>query len=186
MKVLSIDVGSKHMVFCVIQHTTTRPWFQIMHWHSLNCHADTCQSQVQKLSRELRDDAMSQILLGNDEIIIESQTNTNIKMKVLSHCLQIFFFNIGYTAEKVVFASPLAKLKICPPIDVDVPKKNRYRINKQNAVKKCSELLMECVEPDKYFLNMFNQSRKKDDFADSLLQAVCRIKQYQEDKQRIS
>lgn len=179
MSILSVDVGSKNMMFCKLLPTGSAPFFEITHWYTLDCHADTCPKQVSKLVEEFKL-VPREIIQNNATVLIEAQTSQNIKMKVLSHALQALFLSQSYLPSQVVFASPHAKLKICDMQDVVAG--NKYRQNKMAAVKKCEKLLQEAVAArvhnSEHFYNVFVNNKKQDDLADSLLQAVCRLPQY--------
>lgn len=168
------------MVFCVVRETDGYPHVNILKWFFVNVAAVNIYESVALLNTRLTDDLdVGQI----DQVLIESQTPRNIKMKVLSHCLQYHFSNI-VGQKNVIFCSPHMKLKIC---DLACPAakkfKSNYNRNKFCAVQKCGEILEVLKETDNNteFSTFFDDCQKKDDLADSLLQILCRMPQFQKD-----
>jgi hypothetical protein len=174
MRYLSIDVGSKNMVFCRVETTCTPTLFKITHWFFLDCHGKTVTEIVAKFAKQIK--SVDSSAFQCDRVLIESQTARNVKMKVLSHCLQSFFIS-SCGIEDVQFCSPHNKLKLCDAVTKTSGKPN-YRQNKQVAIRKCSELMEEYrhTESDgENFYSFFRDSSKKDDLADSLLQVLFYI-----------
>lgn len=172
MRYLSIDVGSKNMVFCRVENTDTRPFFRITHWLFVDCHGKTVTDIVAKFSIKVQ--TLDSSIFECDRVLIESQTARNVKMKVLSHCIQAVFI-AKYGFEDIQFCSAHNKLKLCEEV---VPSKSNYRQNKVVAIRKCTELMEDykCYgeEGDKFY-DLFINCPKKDDLADSLLQALFYI-----------
>lgn len=166
---LSIDVGSKNMVFCKVEYVHMEPFFYIKSWDFVNCHGHSnIQLTVEKCVSTMRED--TGIMDAVDEIVIETQPTRNIKMKVLSHCLQTFFL---LHDKKVSFADPKAKLKMCEPC----VSKRTYAQNKKASVNACTLIMMKYAQyhPDDDFVKLYMTSKKKDDLADALLQALVRM-----------
>jgi hypothetical protein len=168
-RILSIDVGSKNMVFCNVGYMNHPPYFDISHWFFLNCHGGSISDMVEKCIAQL-DILISPPVLENVSLVlIESQPAKTIKMKTLSHCIQTYFV---MSKKKVAFANPHNKLKLCDPALI---KKGCYAKNKNASIAKCAQLLGQYKDSgfDRHgFYENFNSHQKKDDLADSLLQAL--------------
>lgn len=180
--ILSVDVGAKNMVFCKVKSLSCEPCVEIMDWFFLNCDAGgSIPGDVQLLGRRLSALDTS-VTCDVDHVLVECQTSKNIKMKVLSHCVQYHFEN-SVPACPVLFCSPHAKLKICD-LETEGAKKfkNNYNRNKYCAVQKCTQVLQLLVDHQgagaQQQKSFFDNSDKKDDLADSLLQVLCRLPQF--------
>lgn len=181
---LSIDVGAKNMVFCKARHTTDAPHLQILEWAFLDCDASTVANSVSCLGHQLASMHAS-MFQDVDQVLIESQTSKNVKMKVLSHCLQYHFETSHdfYGPKQTIFCSPHSKLKICDLGSEEALRyKSNYNRNKFCAVQKCKEIIdllvghqVDGAEEHKRF---FDTAKKQDDLADSLLQIACRLPQF--------
>jgi len=177
--ILSIDVGSKNMVLCKVQQLNDDPFFSIHYWRLVSCHKDganiasTCNECVSMLLNEIYTNGL---LDDVDGILIESQPTRNIKMKVLSHCIQVTFLMIKQNDHfdfTIDFADPKTKLKLCQPS----PTTRSYLQNKRAAILTCGVIMdnYKKINGDDEFVRLFNSSKKKDDLADSLLQALAHM-----------
>lgn len=169
--ILSIDVGWKHLAYCLMLETN-----EIQEWEIINlCNEDvnvntlsiellieTCKKGIEKFVNE------KSLLLNSYQlnekkdavVFIEAQPmgpfTKNIKTKILSHILQYLFSLQNF---KVQFISSKKKLKSV------VTEKLTYQKLKKKAIEHATELLDEKWK--KYFLNF---KGKKDDLADCFLQ----------------
>ena len=157
VKILSWDIGTKNLTYCLIEKQTDRS--KIFMWEIINISTDekTTQSCAKKLYEELNKRNFGDI----DKLLIENQPALlNPTMKIISVLLLSYFCyvkNVPY--ECIVFVSPMAKFKHV------TPRPKSYKERKKLAIKMCYDLI---TEDERIILN---SHRKKDDLADSYLQA---------------
>ena len=112
-----------------------------------------------------------------DQVIIENQPSLkNPTMKSIQMIIYTYFlikFNCNVELINAGSKLKVCKLKLYKGPKVIIPfednKKNRYKINKYLAIQYCKNMIES--EDDKY-KTMFNNSKKKDDLADSYLQCI--------------
>jgi hypothetical protein len=154
MCILSIDVGTKNLAMCVLGHSNV-----IMNWEVSGVPTEGSTGLYECLFRHLEERPW--VLEGTQTILIERQPEKNRRMKSVENFLHAYFICKG--KETILWD---AKHKVP---DVVGPGKAQYRKRKQTAVTRCHEFLKETKSA---FLETFENSKKKDDLADSLLQAL--------------
>ena len=192
---LSFDMGIRNLSVCLVTFQTTekQPLDIVIHqWEILdiiemnntvikNCNKLPIQRGTVMLSRALETFYEEKLKLKSldliDRVLVEQQPvgyhrRSNTLMKVLSHVLQAFFVMKGHT---VTFVSPKQKNKLSSEqaIRDNVSKmktKDRYVWHKKQAALRAQELVQQ-YQPQ--YLDMYNSLKKKDDYADSLLNALC-------------
>jgi hypothetical protein len=172
MKILSFDVGIVNLAYCIFD-TTSR---KILHWEviTLENTTDHCKLHVNLiLALDSR-----KFLRDVDTVLIEKQPSFNPKMRIISGCLQTYFFirgvidaNPDKKIKVIKFFSPKHKLKCYNGPVVKFTKGSKYSNTKKMGIIICREKLNQFLE-DSTFKEMFENSKKKDDLADSYLQAV--------------
>lgn len=104
-----------------------------------------------------------------DHVLIENQIGPQaIRMKTLQGMLMQYFVMCSASVGHIEFISALNKLKEWETCD-----KEAYRDRKKLGVAKCGELL-QSHHPQ--WVSVFQSHKKKDDLADSFLQAVWYIR----------
>ena len=113
-------------------------------------------------------------------VAIEQQPGgrfVNVRMKALSHVLQSFFYIHTHGSVPISFMSAKRKLKGMTP-NTDTPvvgtnsaKANKYKDNKAFALNK-TRALLSGVKNSADATAVFDSAKKKDDLADSFLQAI--------------
>jgi hypothetical protein len=126
-------------------------------------------------------DSRDQLINGIDTVLIEKQPSFNPKMRIIAGCLQTYFFIRGVIDSRnngnntkiktIKFFSPKHKLKCYTGNEITVSGKNKYTQTKQMGVIICKSKLNEYSESDE-IKNIFENSKKKDDLADSFLQGL--------------
>jgi len=123
-------------------------------------------------------------LLDAQVIVIENQPSFgNPNVKSISSTLFNYYLMrstidkdiLENKIKKVVYVSSNNKLKLdstSAPILSKTPKKKRYKKNKELSVEYCKKLLKD----DKKNLDILNESKKKDDLCDCLLQGCYYLK----------
>jgi len=162
MSVLSIDVGLKNLALCLMEENLT-----VRYWNVLEV------SGVQDMLEQL--DSVCPLDEIN-EVIIEKQPSFNPKMRTVACALQSYFIIRGQidntNINKIIFYSAKYKLQICEgSVPKGLSKSQRYRFHKKMAIDECRRK----VEDNETLSTFFGEHKKKDDLADSYLQAVSYI-----------
>ena len=181
--VLSFDVGTRNLAVCkVVVHPGDT--YTVLHWDVMDVLEGVCSDSkklgIPETAQHMIDTLQrNEILLLQDPapttILIEQQPGgkfVNVGMKALSHVLQTFLY-MKTNNTPIHFVSPRRKLREAKSHDKDVSQKKRYSSNKQFAKDAVLELLGAKVTNSEEALTIFNSRTKKDDLADSLLQAVA-------------
>ena len=150
---LSIDVGIKNLAMCMLDHRTIRRWEV----------AGVPPESDDGLYRQLCDHLdRREWLSDSTTVIIEKQPDRNRKMKTVENFLHAYFVIKG---KPVVIWD--AKYKIP---DIVGPGKEQYRRRKAASVERCRKFLQDTAQTD--WLRHFEASTKKDDLADTVMQAL--------------
>lgn len=186
MKVLSFDIGIINLAFCVLDDAK-----KIHKWEVISlCNGTEIENTID-LIKQL--DQRPEIL-DVDVVLLEYQPKMNPKMKVVAESVRSYLIFRGiiekqrnfklknYSAKHKLkcYDGPLPpELEILPTMMADKTKSGlskMYRIRKKQAIYHC-EMLIE----DKY-KEFFANSKKKDDLADSYLQALSFFLYKEKDK----
>jgi hypothetical protein len=187
MKVLSFDVGIINLAYCIFETTTSK----ILHWGIIDLKVHGFSGKVPSgngaLAKSANDIHISLIheldtlkfLLDVDYVVIEKQPSFNPKMRIIGGCLQSYFYIRGIVDKphqkitSIEFFSPKHKLKCYtgPELTIESKAKSKYTQTKKMGILITKEKLDEFEEtPENKML--FETSKKKDDLADSYLQAI--------------
>jgi len=176
MKYISYDLGYKNLAFCM-GSVSEAGECSIERWDCVDIVTDsnitkakkpTIEKLVQCLLWHLRQ--VEATTADVDQVLIEIQPaggfhrRSNTKMKCLSHCLQFYYLERNKTVK---FVSPKLKLKGANFKHVKASK-DRYALHKKFAIEKCAGIIKGTP-----WEQVFDQSKKKDDLADSYLQACA-------------
>jgi hypothetical protein len=175
MKILSFDVGIVNLAYCIIED------FKIVKWEVISL---VNNKDYQELYIDLINnlDSRKDYLLDDiDTVLIEKQPSLNPKMRIISGCLQTYFFIRGVVdclnkIKSIKFYSPKHKLKCytsSEPLNINASG-SKYSRTKKMGVAICEKKLIEYNEPEE-ILTFFNKSKKKDDLADCYLQALTYV-----------
>lgn len=180
-RILGIDVGLRNLAVCTVD--VEEETFQVQQWAVIDVLQEKKSKQVTiEQSVSLMLDALGErpaLFEGVELVAIESQpvgrvVTANVRMKVVSHCIQSF---VALKTEcKCCFVNPKSKLtqelvrKMCGEQDEeggDANSKKRYTQHKKMAV----EAVGKMVTTD--WTEFWNSlGAKKDDAADALLLAL--------------
>jgi len=189
MKVLSFDVGSVNLAYCILEKKEdTEPklisWEIITLENGSKFNARIATSGVGELYINLiraLDERPN--LLGVDIVLIEKQPSFNPKMRIIAGCLQTYFYirgvvdNLENPIKSVEFFSPKHKLKCYDGPVLDISSKNgkvvkgKYAQTKKMGVAIARAKLEEYSEPCE-MIDFFEKHKKKDDLSDCYLQAL--------------
>jgi len=164
MSILSFDVGMKNLAFCILKDTHIQEWNVSEIKHTTN--QSLCEAIVSHL------DAWPQ-LLEVETVLIEKQPSRNNKMRVIEALLNAYFVikgskNNESKITKVIVYSAKHKLG-----NNTLKGKINYNERKKLSVSRCKKFLQETIILNKSFKEVFDKSKKKDDLADTLLQALA-------------
>lgn len=159
--ILSIDVGIKNLAICHIDETTK----VVHHWDVSGVPPEHKDGLFPCLNRHL--DSKPWVLDSNI-ILIEKQPGMNKRMKTVENFLHAYFVIKCPDSETIIYD---ARHKVP---DVSGTGKTKYRQRKQTAITRCKEFL-DGDEVNSHWRETFQKSRKKDDLADTVLQALSFI-----------
>lgn len=186
MKLLSFDVGIKNLAYCIYDSSSNK----VLFWNIIDITAkksdNACAHMVELLDNYKE-------LLNCDVVLIEKQPSRNNKMRIVEGLLNAYFVIKGITNKesdisKVIVYSAKHKL------GKDTFRgKSNYSQRKKLGVFRTEAFLKQYPQTDE-FHNLFIESKKKDDLADSLLQALsyvnvdidCDTKSFSENEKVIS
>lgn len=111
--------------------------------------------------------------LDSDIVLLEMQPVKRQQMRTIANMIHSYFNisgvrNNNSNIKNVFFTSATNKLKY--NVEETQKTKNTYSERKKLAIKYCNDYLNN-IE-NKYYLDFFNNSQKKDDLADALLQCI--------------
>jgi hypothetical protein len=102
-------------------------------------------------------------ILDAQTVLIEKQPDRNRKMQCVEHFLNAYFVIKCPSAQCIIYH---AKHKVP---DVAGPGKKRYTQRKNASIERCLEFI---EETNRAWLPLFTKSKKKDDLADTVMQAL--------------
>jgi hypothetical protein len=186
---LSFDCGVRNLAYCLVEDINLHDReFSIKLWENFSLNNfENASDAVNSLYKELdKREWMKHV----DHVVIEAQVSQNAVMKVIAHSLQMYFLcRRATTVENSVttykpmihFVSPKSKFSVTNvPEPRNSPAPGHAR-NKRIAIDMACKLL--ASPKDRFSLDFLNSHTKKDDLADSFLQAVYFLRAFRE-KQR--
>ena len=156
--ILSIDVGIRNLAMCLINEQKI-----VQQWDVSGVPPESSDGLFPCLCKHLNDRPW---VLDADVVLIEKQPDRNKKMKMVEHFLQAYFVIKIPDKETIIYD---ARHKIP---DVVGPGKAQYRKRKQTAIDRCKDFLEKGPEGNRHWLETFKKSKKKDDLADTVMQAL--------------
>ena len=168
--ILSIDVGIKNLAICQIDETTQ----EIKNWDVSGVPPDHEDGLFPCFRRHLDSKPW---VLDSTIVLIEKQPGMNKRMKTVENFLHAYFVIKIPESETIIYD---ARHKVP---DVSGTGKARYRQRKQTAIARCKEFV-ETSEVNAHWREHFTKSRKKDDLADTVLQALSFINRVEPKKKK--
>ncbi len=156
--ILSIDVGIRNLAMCLIDDQKI-----VQHWDVSGVPPESSDGLFPCLAKHLNDRPW---VLDANVVLIEKQPDRNKKMKMVEHFLQAYFVIKIPDKETIIYD---ARHKIP---DVVGAGKAQYRKRKQTSIDRCKEFLEKGPEGNRHWLETFKKSKKKDDLADTVMQAL--------------
>lgn len=155
MSVLAIDVGVKHLAWCVLDER-----FEIQHWEVVSLGGKTIEQHVKSLHEVLQ---ANPALMSVDEVIIERQMRTNVRMSCIASALLMYFLQNGKPASYVEASMKTGAFKdlLAQAKPGSLPKRGYQRTKAQSVM--CARFVLKGD-----WLDFFESLPKKDDAADAL------------------
>lgn len=155
---LSIDVGIKNLAICILNTEK-----DIIYWKVLTLSQNKGEDQCHCLIRTLDVELDYEL----NTVLIEKQPARNNKMRIIEALLNAYFV-IKQPSAKVLIYSSKHKLG-----SNTFRGKSGYTERKRLSIARTTEYLKKI---ESKWLKEFSESKKKDDYADSLLQALSYLK----------
>ena len=184
---ISFDIGVKNLAVCILDHTDDN--LSIIDWNVI-CLADSkkqlkgANAVAEVLFHEL-DNLIGKLqeigIHYYDKVFIENQpSNLNGIMKTIQYLIFSYFDLLRHwdkTVGEVILINPSLKLQNHPYVperqnDQKLSRREKYKYNKMHSIEICKQYVKDCDILCKYF----SSHKKKDDLADSCLQAVSYIR----------
>lgn len=156
--ILSIDVGIRNLAMCLLNETSNI----IVEWDVSGVPPEHKDGLYVSLRKHLDERPW---VLTADVILIEKQPERNKKMISVMHFLHSYFVIKSPQAETILYD---ARHKIP---DVAGAGKTLYRKRKNTAIERCREFI-HSGDVNKHWVELFDVSKKKDDLADTVMQAL--------------
>lgn len=154
MILLSIDVGIRNLAMCLIDHSTKK----IIEWDVGGVPPKSDDGLYDCLHKHL---GTRPWVLRSDTVLIERQPDKNRRIKSVENFLHAYFIIHG---KRTMLYD--AKHKIP---DIVGPGKVQYRKRKNASIERCRKFL---VEENPHLVSFFDRHDKKDDLADTVMQAL--------------
>lgn len=156
--ILSIDVGIRNLAMCLLNETSNL----VVEWDVSGVPPEHKDGIYVSLRKHLDERPW---VLTADTILIEKQPDRNKKMISVMHFLHAYFIIKCPHAETILYD---AKHKIP---DVAGPGKTQYLKRKKVSIERCEEFIRR-DNVNMHWLDTFLKSKKKDDLADTVMQAL--------------
>jgi len=156
--ILSIDVGIRNLAMCLLNETSNL----VIQWDVSGVPPEHKDGIYVSLRKHLDERPW---VLDADTILIEKQPDRNKKMVSVMHFLHAYFIIKNPNAETIIYD---ARHKIP---DVAGPGRSQYLKRKKVSVERC-EAFIRRDDVNAHWLDVFIKSKKKDDLADTIMQAL--------------
>jgi len=166
--ILSIDVGIRNLAMCQFNETSNL----VTEWDVSGVPPEHRDGIYVSLRKHLDERPW---VLESDIILIEKQPDRNKKMKMVEHFLHAYFVIKAPKSETIIYD---AKFKIP---DVVGPGKVQYTKRKKVSIERC-EAFLRRDDTNKHWIETFMKSKKKDDLADTVMQAISFTKRVEPKK----
>jgi len=156
--ILSIDVGIRNLAMCLLNETSNL----VVQWDVSGIPPEHKDGIYVSLRKHLDERPW---ILDADTILIEKQPDRNKKMVSVMHFLHAYFIIKNPKAETIIYD---ARHKIP---DVAGPGRSQYLKRKKVSIERC-EAFIRRDDVNAHWLDTFIKSKKKDDLADTIMQAL--------------
>ena len=156
--ILSIDVGIRNLAMCQFDETSNL----VVNWDVSGVPPEHKDGLFVSMRKHLDERPW---VLSSNVILIEKQPDRNKKMKMVENFLHAYFVIKCPKSETIIYD---AKFKIP---DVCGPGKAQYPKRKKVSIERC-EAFLNNNPINSHWLPIFKESKKKDDLADTVMQAI--------------
>jgi len=156
--ILSIDVGIRNLALCLLNETSNL----VVQWDVSGIPPEHRDGIYVSLRKHLDERPW---VLGADTVLIEKQPDRNKKMVSVMHFLHAYFIIKNPKAETILYD---ARHKIP---DVAGPGRAQYLKRKKTSIERCEAFIRQ-DDVNAHWLETFLASKKKDDLADTVMQAL--------------
>jgi hypothetical protein len=156
--ILSIDVGIRNLAMCLLDETTNR----IVEWDVSGIPPQHEDGVYVSLRKHLDERPWT---MDADIVLIEKQPDRNKKMVSVMHFLHAYFVIKTPNAQTLLYD---ARHKIP---DVAGPGRSQYLKRKKTAIERCKAFIHD-GDTNADWIPIFDASKKKDDLADTVMQAL--------------
>jgi hypothetical protein len=156
--ILSIDVGIRNLAMCQFDETSNL----VVNWDVSGVPPEHKDGLFVSMRKHLDERPW---VLSSNVILIEKQPDRNKKMKMVENFLHAYFVIKCPKSETIIYD---AKFKIP---DVCGPGKAQYLKRKKVSIERC-EAFLNNNPINSHWLPIFKESKKKDDLADTVMQAI--------------
>ena len=160
--ILSIDVGIRNLAMCQFDETSNL----VVNWDVSGVPPEHKDGLFVSMRKHLDERPW---VLSSNVILIEKQPDRNKKMKMVENFLHAYFVIKCPKSETIIYD---AKFKIP---DVCGPGKAQYLKRKKVSIERC-EAFLNNNPINSHWLPIFKESKKKDDLADTVMQAISYTK----------
>lgn len=158
--ILSIDVGIRNLAVCLLDEDRTN---LVTEWDVSGVPPEHKDGIYVSLRKHL--DERPWVLTAKT-VLIEKQPDRNKKMVSVMHFLHAYFVIKCPESETILYD---AKHKIP---DVAGPGKAQYNKRKKVSIERCEAFIRQDGGVNAHWLDTFLKSKKKDDLADTVMQAL--------------
>ena len=169
--ILSIDVGIRNLAVCQFDETSNL----VVNWDVSGVPPEHKDGLFVSMRKHLDERPW---VLSSNVILIEKQPDRNKKMKMVENFLHAYFVIKCPKSETIIYD---AKFKIP---DVCGPGKAQYLKRKKVSIERC-EAFLNNNPINSHWLPIFKESKKKDDLADTVMQAISFTKRVEPLKKTI-
>jgi len=156
--ILSIDVGIRNLAICQFNEESNL----VANWDVSGVPPESKDCIFVSMRNHLDERPW---VLESDVVLIEKQPDRNKKMKMVENFLHAYFVIKSPKSETIIYD---AKFKIP---DVCGPGKAQYLKRKKVSIERC-EAFLNANSINAHWLPIFKESKKKDDLADTVMQAI--------------
>lgn len=173
-RVASFDIGLKNTSVCVLDLNGNS--FQIKKWQIISIRGKNISDYTCDIIDKLRKMTFGIV----DNVLIEQQINRNTQMKVLSHIVQAYFIcEVKVPPSNVEFVSPKLRIHSSDINYRQIVNEVKQRLDLENVYsrkefKTISVMLARhFLSEHRDWLEFLEKTDKKDDLADSFVQAMA-------------